>query len=106
MKSLISFHHSSWHQAHEHVSSNTLESGEVYNLPFGISSRLSSSSWVRYVPFCPPNATRSLDEASADANANNYANANSKAGASVNSLEVRQLPGNPEAPQIIKAAAL
>ncbi|XP_062317071.1 xan_ur_permease domain-containing protein [Osmerus eperlanus] len=93
-----------WNQAHQDDSSNTLESGEVYNLPFGISSRLSSSSWVRYVPFCPPNATRSLDEASADANANNHANANSKAGA--NSLEVRQLPGNPEAPQIIKAAAL
>uniref|UniRef100_A0A8C2ZRH1 Solute carrier family 23 member 1 n=1 Tax=Cyclopterus lumpus TaxID=8103 RepID=A0A8C2ZRH1_CYCLU len=26
---------------------------EVYDLPFGITSRLSSRSWVRYVPFCP-----------------------------------------------------
>ncbi|XP_030646398.1 solute carrier family 23 member 1-like [Chanos chanos] len=42
-----------WNKAHEEDLDNTLESSEVYDLPFGISSRLSSSSWVRYVPFCP-----------------------------------------------------
>ncbi|XP_029351830.1 solute carrier family 23 member 1-like isoform X2 [Echeneis naucrates] len=33
--------------------SNTLESEEVYDLPFGITAFLSSYSWVRYIPFCP-----------------------------------------------------
>uniref|UniRef100_A0AAR2LVY8 Solute carrier family 23 member 1 n=1 Tax=Pygocentrus nattereri TaxID=42514 RepID=A0AAR2LVY8_PYGNA len=42
-----------WNKAHEDDSENTLESDEVYGLPCGISSRLSSCSWVRYVPFCP-----------------------------------------------------
>ncbi|XP_054474380.1 solute carrier family 23 member 1-like isoform X3 [Anoplopoma fimbria] len=32
---------------------------EVYDLPFGITSRLSSQSWVRYVPFCPWKGNRS-----------------------------------------------
>ncbi|XP_068433603.1 solute carrier family 23 member 1-like [Clinocottus analis] len=34
---------------------------EVYDLPFGITSRLSSRSWVRYVPFCPREGSRSGD---------------------------------------------
>ncbi|KAM6954482.1 solute carrier family 23 member 1-like [Aplochiton taeniatus] len=42
-----------WNKAHLTDSNSTLDSDEVYNLPFGITSRLSSSSWVRYVPFCP-----------------------------------------------------
>ncbi|XP_071334876.1 solute carrier family 23 member 1-like [Trachinotus anak] len=33
--------------------SNTLETEEVYDLPFGITSFLSSRSWARYIPFCP-----------------------------------------------------
>ncbi len=33
--------------------SSTLGTEELYDLPFGISSCLSSQSWVRYVPFCP-----------------------------------------------------
>uniref|UniRef100_A0A665TVR7 Solute carrier family 23 member 1-like n=1 Tax=Echeneis naucrates TaxID=173247 RepID=A0A665TVR7_ECHNA len=41
-----------WNKSHEEDSTNTLESGEVYDLPFGIS--VSSSSWLRYIPFCPP----------------------------------------------------
>uniref|UniRef100_A0A667YQD7 Solute carrier family 23 member 4 n=1 Tax=Myripristis murdjan TaxID=586833 RepID=A0A667YQD7_9TELE len=40
-----------WNKAHQNDSSNTLESGQVYNLPFRMSSLLSSSSWVRYIPF-------------------------------------------------------
>nr|XP_057942830.1 xan_ur_permease domain-containing protein isoform X2 [Doryrhamphus excisus] len=43
-----------WNKAHEDSASNTLESGEVYDLPFGLSSYFSSCSWIRYVPFCPP----------------------------------------------------
>ncbi|XP_036373942.1 xan_ur_permease domain-containing protein [Megalops cyprinoides] len=42
-----------WNEAHHEDSGDTLESDEVYDLPFGIASRLSSSSWVKYVPFCP-----------------------------------------------------
>lgn len=42
-----------WGKAHLEDSSNTLGTEEVYDLPFGITSRLSSQSWVRYVPFCP-----------------------------------------------------
>ncbi|KAM6992745.1 solute carrier family 23 member 1-like [Tautogolabrus adspersus] len=37
----------------------TLDTEEVYDLPFGITSRLSSQSWVRYVPFCPWKGKRS-----------------------------------------------
>ncbi|KAJ8269071.1 hypothetical protein COCON_G00116780 [Conger conger] len=42
-----------WKEAHNEASGETLESGEVYDLPFGLSARLSKSSWVRYIPFCP-----------------------------------------------------
>lgn len=64
-----------WNKAHEDDSSETLESGEVYNLPFGISSYMSSVSWLRYVPFCPPGFPHSQ--------------------------EPKQPLGNPEAGQII-----
>lgn len=40
--------------------SNTLGTEEVYDLPFGISSYLSSKSWVGYIPFCPPRGNRTL----------------------------------------------
>ncbi|XP_077424458.1 xan_ur_permease domain-containing protein [Vanacampus margaritifer] len=43
-----------WNKAHEDSSINTLESGEVYDLPFGMSAYLSSFPWSRYLPFCPP----------------------------------------------------
>ncbi|KAG7214921.1 hypothetical protein INR49_005196 [Caranx melampygus] len=79
-----------WNKAHEDDSSNTLESGEVYNLPFGISSHLSSSSWIRYIPFCPPGTPNSLDECGAD----------------TNSLEPKQSLEHPEPSQIIIGVAL
>ncbi|XP_074541955.1 solute carrier family 23 member 1-like [Halichoeres trimaculatus] len=34
------------------------ETDEVYDLPFGITSCLSSQSWVRFVPFCPQKRNR------------------------------------------------
>lgn len=37
----------------EDVSDQSLASLEIYDLPFGLTSLLSSRSWVRYVPFCP-----------------------------------------------------
>uniref|UniRef100_A0A7N6BRU5 Uncharacterized protein n=1 Tax=Anabas testudineus TaxID=64144 RepID=A0A7N6BRU5_ANATE len=79
-----------WNKAHEDDSSNTLESGDVYNLPFGISSYLSSSSWLRYIPFCPPGVPSSLDGCRAD----------------TNSLEPKQPLGHPEPAQIIIGVAL
>ncbi|KAL0968506.1 hypothetical protein UPYG_G00267780 [Umbra pygmaea] len=51
-----------WNKIHEEDTSNTLESSDVYSLPFGISSCLASSSWVRYVPFLPPNTPRPKDK--------------------------------------------
>ncbi|XP_037100174.1 solute carrier family 23 member 1-like isoform X3 [Syngnathus acus] len=33
--------------------SGILETADIYNLPFGITKRLSSRPWVRYIPFCP-----------------------------------------------------
>ncbi|XP_068459441.1 xan_ur_permease domain-containing protein [Clinocottus analis] len=80
-----------WNKAHEDDSNNTLESGEVYNLPFGISSYLSSSSWIRYLPFCPPGDTRPLDGRTA---------------ADTNALESDQQLGHPEPSQIITGVAL
>ncbi|XP_022605637.1 solute carrier family 23 member 1-like [Seriola dumerili] len=79
-----------WNKAHEDDSSNTLESGEVYDLPFGISSYLSSSSWIRYIPFCPPGTPNSLDGCGVDAK----------------SLEPKQPLGHPEPAQIIVGVAL
>jgi len=79
-----------WNKAHEDESSNTLESGEVYNLPFGISSYLSSSSWIRYIPFCPPSEPDSLDGSGADTNA----------------LEPKQPLGHAEPSQIIIGVAM
>ncbi|TDH00219.1 hypothetical protein EPR50_G00186120 [Perca flavescens] len=48
-----------WNKVHLEDSSYTLTTEEVYDLPFGITSCLSSQSWVRYVPFCPWNGHRS-----------------------------------------------
>ncbi|XP_068170113.1 xan_ur_permease domain-containing protein [Antennarius striatus] len=57
-----------WNKAHEDDSSNTKESGEVYSLPFGISSYLSSSPCVRYIPFCPTSVPSSLVECRVNTN--------------------------------------
>lgn len=57
-----------WNLAHEEDSSNTLESGQVYNLPFGISSYFSSHPWIRYLPFCPPRISGCSDGTEADCN--------------------------------------
>ncbi|XP_061892062.1 xan_ur_permease domain-containing protein isoform X2 [Entelurus aequoreus] len=56
-----------WNNAHEESTSNTLDSEEVYSLPFGLSSYFSSSSWIRYVPFCPPAVPKSSDGCGANA---------------------------------------
>ncbi|CAJ1057161.1 xan_ur_permease domain-containing protein [Xyrichtys novacula] len=74
-----------WNKAHEDDSSNTLESGEVYNLPFGLSSYSSSSSWLRFIPFCPPGVSTSLENTA---------------------LEPKQPLGHPEPPQLIIGVTL
>lgn len=79
-----------WNKAHEDDTSNTLESGEVYNLPFSINAYFSSSPWLRYMPFCPPGVPSSLDGCRADTNV----------------LENKQPLGHPEPSQIIIGAAL
>lgn len=38
---------------YEDVSDKSLASLELYDLPFGLTTFLSSRSWVRYIPFCP-----------------------------------------------------
>ncbi|XP_061629677.1 xan_ur_permease domain-containing protein isoform X2 [Phyllopteryx taeniolatus] len=50
-----------WNKAHEDSSINTPDSGEVYDLPFGLSAYLSSFPWSRYLPFCPPFVPKVLD---------------------------------------------
>ncbi|XP_060780332.1 xan_ur_permease domain-containing protein [Neoarius graeffei] len=47
-----------WSKANGVESENTVENEEVYGLPCGISSRLASYSWVRYIPFCPSHKAR------------------------------------------------
>lgn len=79
-----------WNKAHEDDSSNTLESGEVYNFPFNINAYVSSFPWFRYIPFCPPGMPSSLDECGTESNV----------------LENKQPLENLEPPQIIIGAAL
>nr|XP_004568316.1 solute carrier family 23 member 1 [Maylandia zebra]XP_004568317.1 solute carrier family 23 member 1 [Maylandia zebra] len=79
-----------WNKAHEDDSSNTLESGKVYSLPFGINSHLCSSSWFRYIPFCPPTMPNSSDGC----------------GAVANSVEPKQPLGQQEPAQVITGAGL
>lgn len=43
-------------------SSEMFGTEEMYDLPFGITSRLSSQSWVRYIPFCPWRGHRSSED--------------------------------------------
>ncbi|KAG7248402.1 hypothetical protein CRUP_036677, partial [Coryphaenoides rupestris] len=50
-----------WNRTHQGDSSATLDSGEVYDLPFGISSFLQAYSCTGYVPFCPPRTPSLLD---------------------------------------------
>ncbi|XP_061773934.1 xan_ur_permease domain-containing protein isoform X1 [Nerophis ophidion] len=56
-----------WNKAHEDSTSNTVDSEEVYSLPFGLSSYFSSSSWIRYLPFCPPAVPKRSDGFGANA---------------------------------------
>lgn len=79
-----------WNEAYEGDFSNTLESGEVYNLPFGISAYFSSFPWLWHIPFCPPGMTASLEETEAD----------------TNSLENKQSLGHLEPSQVIIGATL
>lgn len=79
-----------WNEAHEGDFSNTLESTEVYNLPFGISAYFSSFPWLRHIPFCPPGVTASLEETEAD----------------TNSLENKQPLGHLEPSKVIIGATL
>ncbi|XP_039981942.1 solute carrier family 23 member 1-like [Xiphias gladius] len=50
-------------KVHLEDSSNTLGAEEVYDLPFGITSCLSSKSWVRYIPFCSWKGNKSQSKA-------------------------------------------
>uniref|UniRef100_A0A673LKP8 Zgc:110789 n=1 Tax=Sinocyclocheilus rhinocerous TaxID=307959 RepID=A0A673LKP8_9TELE len=51
-----------WNKAHQNESDNTLESDDVYGLPFGINSCLSSFTWTKYVPFCPSHKVSRQDD--------------------------------------------
>ncbi|XP_040920463.1 solute carrier family 23 member 1-like [Toxotes jaculatrix] len=48
-----------WDKMHLEDSSNNLRTEEVYDLPFGITSCLSSQSWIRYMPFCSQKSHKS-----------------------------------------------
>ncbi|XP_054900275.1 solute carrier family 23 member 2-like isoform X2 [Poeciliopsis prolifica] len=50
-----------WNAGQSEDSSDDVASEEVYSLPFGITPCLQKQSWVRYVPFCPPNKPESGD---------------------------------------------
>ncbi|KAI7802437.1 xan_ur_permease domain-containing protein isoform X1 [Triplophysa rosa] len=51
-----------WNRVHHKASDNTVESDDVYGLPFGISAGLSSFPWTKYVPFCPSHKPRVEDD--------------------------------------------
>ncbi|XP_077452465.1 xan_ur_permease domain-containing protein isoform X1 [Stigmatopora argus] len=77
-----------WNKAHEDNAINTLESAEVYNLPFGLSSYLASLSWSSYLPFCPPVVPKNLR------------------GDGEDNVTPTKVPGHPEPSQIIIGVAL
>ncbi|KAF7666943.1 hypothetical protein LDENG_00086380 [Lucifuga dentata] len=68
-----------------------LGTDDVYNLPFGINSYLSSCSWVRYIPFCPQKGHSSQDK-SEDVNSQGR--------------ESDHLPGNTELSVVIHQVSL
>lgn len=41
-------------------SEESMPSEELFDLPFGITTFLSSRSWVRFIPFCPWNSDENL----------------------------------------------
>ncbi|XP_062860868.1 xan_ur_permease domain-containing protein [Trichomycterus rosablanca] len=47
-----------WNKAHKDESDSTVESEDVYGLPCGITSCVSSYSCFKYVPFCPSHKAR------------------------------------------------
>ncbi|XP_041661502.1 solute carrier family 23 member 1-like isoform X1 [Cheilinus undulatus] len=49
-------------ECHLEDSSDASESEDVYDLPLGITSCLSSQSWVRYIPFCPRKGKRTQNK--------------------------------------------
>ncbi|XP_042247165.1 solute carrier family 23 member 1-like [Thunnus maccoyii] len=53
-------------KVHLENSSSVLRAEDVYDLPFGITSYLSSQSWVRYIPFCPWRGQKSQYESKND----------------------------------------
>ncbi|XP_018602686.1 xan_ur_permease domain-containing protein [Scleropages formosus] len=78
-----------WNEAHHEDLDDTLESGEVYDLPFGLSSLSSSSSSCMWrMPVCPPIRPRAPTEPQKD------------------SLESREGAGKANATQIIVGVAL
>ncbi|XP_026175070.1 solute carrier family 23 member 1-like [Mastacembelus armatus] len=48
-----------WDKVHHEDYSTSVGTEDVYDLPFGITTCLSSQSWVRYIPFCPWRGRRS-----------------------------------------------
>ncbi|KAM7395702.1 hypothetical protein PAMA_007124 [Pampus argenteus] len=49
-------------EVHPEDASSLFGTENIYDLPFGITSCLSSQSWVRYIPFCPRKGLRSQHE--------------------------------------------
>ncbi|KAM4746984.1 solute carrier family 23 member 1-like [Rhinophrynus dorsalis] len=41
-----------WNEVHGELD-DYLDVGEVYDLPFGIGTKVCSAAWLRYIPFCP-----------------------------------------------------
>lgn len=52
-----------WNEADQFGDSNkSMASEELYDLPLGITSCLSSQSWVRFIPFCPQHNQKRQEE--------------------------------------------
>ncbi|XP_062990741.1 solute carrier family 23 member 1-like [Elgaria multicarinata webbii] len=61
-----------WRECHNEDSDCTVNTSDVYDLPFGIGSRFCAANWFQYLPMCPkPPASRSAKEH------NSYAQENS-----------------------------
>ncbi|KAM8974103.1 solute carrier family 23 member 1-like [Pelodytes ibericus] len=61
-----------WKEVHGETADDCSDIGDVYDLPFGIGTKLCAPSWLRYVPFCPKPPKQTSAGSQTTGNLDNY----------------------------------